>query len=216
MTVATIRAQIVTEIGERTDFNDEIDDQINYAYDEIATTLEIKELQANTTQTTTDGTAEYALTSTYAIFSVSNQTNFKVLEESTMRDYDARDNTETGAPNKWAREANNLYVFAAVPDDNDGDNYTLLIRYWLRPDELTTDASNHIFPRELERGIRLLAGANTMLLLNDDQRYQVRIMEYQRWLQRYQTPRTAENINAHKARIRFHNPYRPKSRLGGR
>lgn len=205
MTLATIRTQIQTEIGGRTDQNTLIDDSINFAYEEIATTLEIKELQKTAYTTTVDEQYQYLLPSDcYAVFWVKNETDNDLLEEATMRQFDELDETDTGTPTKWARWGeNSLFIFDSVPNDNDGDNYVIKIRYWIRVTRLSVDGDDHLLPNEFEHGVRLLAAANVHLSLNDLERSALRNQDYQRWLIRFETPRSIENKNAHKSRLHF-------------
>jgi len=203
MTLATIRTQIQTEIGGRTDQNTLIDDNINFAYEEIATTLEIKELQKTAYTTTVDEQYQYLLPSDcYAVFWVKDETNNDILEEVTMRQFDDLDESETGAaPTKWARWGeNSIFIFDPVPDDN---TPVIKIRYWVRVTRLSADGDNHLLPNEFEHGIRLLAASNVHLALNDLERSALRTQDYQRWLIRFETPKSIENKNARKSRLHF-------------
>jgi hypothetical protein len=61
MSLQTIRNQVITEIGGRADVDNLIDDQINYAVQEIGTMYPFLELYQTATTTTASGQYEYLL-----------------------------------------------------------------------------------------------------------------------------------------------------------
>jgi len=204
MSYSTIRTQIQTELGGRTDHNTLINDQINFAYEEVTTTFEIKELQTTAYTTTASGQFKYLLPSDcFALYTVKDETNNTPLEEADMKSFDDLDETETGTPKKYAQFNTALYLFDSVPDDNSGSNYTIKIRYWKRVPRLSADNDNLLTPNEWEHGIRLLASAYTHFALNNLERAQFRMEDYKRWLVRFTQPKAVEKMKAHKGRIQF-------------
>jgi hypothetical protein len=200
MTLATIRTQIQKEIGDRTDINTVIDDQVNFALYEITSTFHIREMEAETTITGVSGTASYSLPSDcHAVIEIWDETNDEPLEEARVNAFDAKNESDTGLCTKWARYANNVILF----DDVSDGTQTFGLRYYKRPATLDTDASNHTLPNTFERGIRLLATSYVLRILQQDERADMRMAEFQRWLQQMQTPLQFERRFDKEARITF-------------
>jgi hypothetical protein len=206
MTLSTIRNQIIASIGGRTDVNDLIDDQINFALDELTTMFEFEELEGNATTTTSDGQSEYSLPSDlYVLWSVKEETKRnKPLEYKQIRlGYDNIDETKTGVPTMYSVYAKTLTVYGMVPDDNAGSDYTLRIRYWKIQARLSNDADNHVLPQHWERGVRLKATAFVMDELDMIEKAAAKHAEFDRWLGRIKLPKGAEKEKAKNSRMNF-------------
>jgi hypothetical protein len=191
MSLATIRTQIQTEIGGRTDVDTVIDDQVNFAVEEIAAMYPWLEFNQSATTPTADGQFEYLLpTDLFVLWSVKEETSLnRRLEQKEIFSFDDFDETKTGTPGNWSQWGNSLIIFNAVPDDNDGSNYSLRIRYWKIPTDLSADGDEHLLASRLERGVRLKATAFTMNILNMEEKAQVREKEFSRWVQSLGLPK---------------------------
>ena len=206
MTLLTIRTEIITAIGGRVDVNDLIDDQINFAVEELATMYEFEELETTSTTTTTSGQFEYNLPSDlYVLWNVKEETRRnKPLERKDIRlGFDNVDETKLGVPHFYTTFGKSLILFGMVPDDNDSSNYLIRIRYWKKHARLSADADALVLPNEWERGVRLKAGAFVFGMLDMDDKQAKKQQEFDRWLGRIKLPRGANAEKSKGSRMNF-------------
>lgn len=203
MALSNIRTQIRTEIGGRTDLNSVIDDQINFAIDEISMLYEFDELWANKTTTTTSGQSAYLLPSDlYVLWSVKEETKLNMeLEYKDIRQFDRMDESKTGIPHHYTQYNRQLILFNMVPDNNAGSNYSIRIRYWMKHPNLVQDADTMILPSEWERGVRLQASAFMFGILDMDDKAAAKNQELDRWMTRIRPVWGARKERAKFARV---------------
>lgn len=190
MSLLTIRNQIITEIGGRTDVNTVIDDQINFAAEEIGTMYPFFELNQTATTTTASGQFEYLLPADlFVLWTVRDATKLKrKLVYKDIQAFDEIDTTLTGQPYNWTQWNKSLLLFNQVPDTNAGSHYSIRIRYWRYVPDLSADGDTHILPARVERGIRLKATAYTLRILNMEEKAGEREQEFDRWVSRMEMP----------------------------
>ena len=205
MTLLTIRTQIITEIGGRTDLDSVIDDQINYALQELTTMFEFEQLQGDSTTTTTKDQAEYLLpTDLYVLWSVREETKRKgLLEKKPWKTYRNVDTSTSGSPNWYTQYNRKLVLFNAVPDDNATDNYKVRILYWQTHPALANDADAVTTPAEWERGLRLKATSFMFTILDMDAKADAKNAEFDRWVQRITIPKANAAANQDTTRANF-------------
>jgi len=205
MTLLSIRNEIITAIGGRTDITDLIDDQINYAVSELASMFAFDELHATKTMTTTASQFEYLLPSDlYILWGVKEETRRnKPLEYKDIRNFDNMDETQTGTPYFFSQFNKSLILFGMVPDNNDGSNYLIRIRYWQKHAILVNDNDSLVTPKEWDRGIRLKAQAFVFGLLDMEEKQDRKQKEFDRWLGRIKLPGGARKEKAKAARMNF-------------
>ena len=205
MTLLTIRTQIITEIGGRTDLDSVIDDQVNYALQELTTMFEFEQLQGDSTTTTTADQAEYLLpTDLYVLWSVREESVKKGLLE--LKDWQTYRNVDTGTsgkPNWYTQYNRKLILFNSVPDDNATDNYTIRILYWQTHAALSADADNVTTPAEWERGLRLKATSFMFTILDMDEKAAAKSAEFDRWVGRITIPRANAEAKQDTTRANF-------------
>lgn len=203
MALSDIRTQIRIEIGGRLDLDDVIDDQVNFAVQEICTMYDFEELHGEATATTSNLQAHYRLPSDcYALWSVKEETVLnKELERKDIRAFHEYDETQTGVPHAFATYAKRLVLFNQVPDTNSGANYTIRIRYWKKHASLVLDADSLVIPFEWERGVRLKATGFMFSILDMDDKATQKQTEFDRWASRFMLPKAAELQKAKYARV---------------
>ena len=200
MTLATARTQMQIALGNRTDVNDLIDDQYNFAIQEVATMYEFPELKATETIAMADGDFDYSLAADfYAPIGVFDETNDRELNILNKWDFEQTDETDTGPiPHNCAFYANVLYIWSKVPD---GTTTSIRVDYWKRISELTQDGDVHGLPYEWERGIRLKQAAFVFDLLGMEEKSGAKTQEFDRWLSRIKSPKSQEQLNSRDARM---------------
>ena len=213
MTLLTIRTEIITAIGGRTDVSGLIDDQINFAVQELSSMFEFEELEANATTTTADAQSSYLLPSDlYVLWSVKEETkrNKPLLRKDVRLGFDNVDETKTGVPHLYSQYNRALLIFGQVPDTNAGSNYLLRIRYWQKPAVMANDSDNLILPQEWERGVRLKSAAFVFGLLDMNEKEGAKQQEFDRWLSRIKLPKGAAKEKAKAAGANFGVGRRPR------
>lgn len=202
MALSDIRTQIQKELGDRTDINSVIDDQINYAVYEIADTLKIEELRKEDAITPVDGTYEYTLpTDLYSIEQVYILPDQHVIEQKDIKRRDKVAVTTTGKlPRWWSRVNRTISIYNPTPD---GDTPTMTIRYMKLPTALSDDTDSHELSADMERGVRLLATSYVFGILNQEERAAAKMSEYGRWLYRKQTTFARDMDNASDSRLKY-------------
>lgn len=206
MTLLTIRTDIITAIGGRSDISSLIDDQINYAVQELATMYEFIELEATATTTTTASQSAYLLPANlYVLWSVKEETRRnKPLELKDIRlGFDNVDETKTGVPSFYAQYNKSLILFGMVPDNNAGSNYSIRIRYWKKHATMVNDSDALTLPLEWERGVRLKAQAFVFGMLDMEEKQKMKQDEFDRWLSRIKLPAGASKEKAKASRMNF-------------
>jgi len=192
------------ELGNRTDVNDLIDDQYNYAIQEIATMYEFPILQLSATCPLVENEYEYLLPSAfYAVHGVYDETNNMEINHLNKWDFEQTDETQTGpdGPRDYAIYNNLLYLWNKVPDSTAVTNVAMRLDYWASQSELTEDAAAHVLPFEWERGIRLKMASFVFRILDMDEKADSREREFDRWVSRIKTPKSQERKRARSAQV---------------
>lgn len=204
MSLTTARTQMQIELGNRTDVNDLIDDQYNYAIQEISTMYEFPVLQLSATCPLVDGEYTYLLPSAfYSIIGVYDETSNIELDHQNKWDFEQTDETDTGpaGPRIYAIYNDLLYLWAKVPDSDAESDVTMRLDYWSKSSEITTDAGTHLLPYEWERGIRLKQASFVFRILDMDAKADSREQEFDRWVSRIKTPKSQERKRARNAQM---------------
>ncbi len=208
MALLQIRNEIIASIGGRSDVSSQIDDHINYAVSELATMYDFEELAITSTMTTIDTVAEYLLPSElYVLWNVKEETrrNKALIKKDIRLGYDSIDETKTGVPHNYAQFNKTLVLFGMVPNNNNGSNYSIRIRYWKRHSPLVDDGDATVFPAEWERGVRLKAQAFVFGFLDMEEKQAIKQKEFDRWVSRIKLPRAAAQEKAKTAGMNFGN-----------
>jgi hypothetical protein len=201
MSLLTIRNQIITEIGGRDDLDDVIDDQVNYALQEISTMYNFEELETSSTMSCVDGEASYLMPSDlYVLWTVKDETDNNPLERKEYTTFDKMDETTTGTPKWYATFNKSLILFNKVPDDS---TRTIRIRYWARHGTLADDADTITLPLEWERGVRLKSSCFVFGILDMDEKQAAKQAEFDRWLSRIQLPQAQDTKKNKTSRMNF-------------
>lgn len=200
MSLSTARTQIQIELGNRTDVNSLIDDQYNYAIQEIATMYEFPVLQLSATTPVVINEYSYLLpTLFYSVIGVYDETNDRELEHYNKWDFEQTDETQTGPiPANFAIYNALLYIWNKVPD---GTATTLRLDYWSKQGELVYDGDAHVLPYEWERGIRLKTSSFVHRVLDMDTKADQKEAEFDRWVSRIKTPKSQERKRARNAQV---------------
>lgn len=204
MSLSTARTQIQIELGNRTDVNNLIDDQYNYAVQEISTMYEFPVLQMSATCPLREDEYTYLLPGLfYSVIGVYDDTNDIEVDHLNKWDFEQTDETNTGpaGPRNFALYNNLLYLWNKVPDSTAASDVTMRLDYWAKSGEMTTDAGTHLLPYEWERGIRLKATAFVFRILDMDEKASMREQEFDRWVSRIKTPKSQERKRARNAQM---------------
>lgn len=204
MTLATARTQLQIELGNRTDVDDLLDDQYNYAIQEIASMYEFPELQKSATCPLRDGVYAYLLPAEYyAVIGVYDETNDIELDHQNKWDFEQTDEAKTGpnGPRAYALYNSQLYLWNTVPDSTAASDITIRLDYWASQPKLTASSGSHVLPEEWERGIRLKAAAFAFLILNMEEKAGMRGQEFERWVSTIRTPKSQERKHARNAQM---------------
>lgn len=160
-TFLQLQTEVLYRIRQRSDLTTFIKAKLNEAVLDVMLLVEPPEFFSSETFTTSEGTVSYNLQGSedaLAIVGVANISTNITLEDRRLvrgdhREFDDMDADLTaarnqGRPRKWFRYANTINFYDKVPDDNDGNNWSIRVRYLLRPDTMSADAD--VFPLELE------------------------------------------------------------------
>lgn len=153
LTRTQLEAEVKFRLGNRTDADSQITSAVQFAYDELATSLRIPETEESAvlTLTTASTVSTYAMPSDliYPV-TIKNITDSERLEPMSIRDYDRiRDISTTGKPVKYCWYRNELII----QPPNDTTPRTLQMRYAKRLPALSTAASVSALPREWDEVI---------------------------------------------------------------
>lgn len=145
-----MRDELNTMLGGRTDVSAaELNRWLNFAYIDLASSLELDELKASLSFNTVAAQAIYSLPNAVrAVRNLALQDNTNLvtgghdLRKSTLQEF-RKSITRNGTPREYFRE-NRLLVLYPTPDAAS----TLLLDFWLRPQNLVGDNDSPILPRE--------------------------------------------------------------------
>jgi len=167
-TLSELRTEIFFHIGNRQDLSSYVDEKINIATLEVMLMVKPPEFYGTFDITTSDGTSAYDLSAEdiVAVLGVKNTTDKERLTRGTYQEFDEMDETSTGKPKKWFRYGNEIVLYNKVPDDNDGDNYSITVRTFERPTVLTGDSDAFPLGLEWEEPVIFLAASKMLVLLN--------------------------------------------------
>lgn len=178
-TLADIVTLTKAHIGGRENIDSLVESRINRATLDVIGAHMPHESREVGTITTAEGTAAYDLAADcYAIRAVRNDDTERVIEPGTLRKYAESGWTEYGTPRHWIREKNQIILFNPLPNDNDGDNFT--IRYWYleRPAYMDDTADTFPLNYEWEDPVSILASAKVLSMINEPERAQAKMQEY--------------------------------------
>lgn len=208
--LTTLQAAVEGNI-KRTDKTADVVQAINDAILHVAQTAKPHEIQDLQEQTTTAGTDTYALDSDclhiefVVILNVGESTDGQpvVIDQGNLRSWMLRnrDSDARGTPEKWFRRNNNIELYDAIPDDNDGNDYDIEIAYVKRPALLSasTPSTAMDLNEEWDRAVEYKATAIMFMRLQDE-RQQVYESAYINELQAKESPKAGEakaNDDAH-------------------
>jgi hypothetical protein len=125
----------------------------------------------------------------------------RLLIQKDYQEFEDTDETQTGTPSSWCLYKNSVLLFNSVPDDNNGSDYSIRIRYWKLSTTMVNDEDLHDLPARMERGIRLKATAFTMGILNMEEKQMIKEKEFDRWLQRIDLPTAGSKRRNKRAQV---------------
>jgi len=156
---------------------EEIDNQINHSYIDVAGMLAHNRLKADDTISTVDGDKEYGKPSDYWYMRiVKDETNNQKLTYRRLEWIEEREDGTTGQPLYWTIEDDHIR-FYPTPDDA----YTIRLWYVKRPVELALPTDTDALEREFSEPIELGAQARCFYIMGEYDR-QVHALNLQRVL----------------------------------
>lgn len=197
---------VISENIAREDQDDLITDKVNAAILDIAMTVQPHEIHDLQTVTTSDGTSGYSLDSDLLSIRFVVETSEEVpLPRGSLRSYAlrGRDSDDRGAPRKWIRLGNTIYLYQAVPDDNSGDNYTIEVFYLKRPASLSSSSDTSDLNTEWDEATELLATSKVMRSLREFEHAATYYQDYIQLLSIRDTPEMMEDEHDDDAHVYF-------------
>lgn len=200
-TLASMRALVKFQLGNKTGIDSIIDSNLNYAIIEYILTRRPQEAWTTDTLTLSSATAEYAFSSmsnaaddVLAVMFVRNQTEDVRIRRGSVGHYvllkqDTTVSSNLGQPNRWARVGNTLILYSLIPDST---SRTVKVWYLKRPTELSADADTFPLNYEHERPIAVLAAAYTWADMNNMEKFQVKYNLYTAMLSAQEKPESIE------------------------
>lgn len=209
--LSSVRSQLQTELGGRTDINSVLDDQYNFALQELCTMWQLKELEKSATFSTSDGVYQYALPGDFhGIIGVYDETNDREVHQRPKHQFEMTDETDTdsgsGGPLHYTIYNQTIIVWGPVPGST---AVTLRIDYWAEHPKLSDDADASLIPFSWERGARLKASAYVHRILKMDEYAVERENAFQTWLAVMEQPKTKEKKSARRSQVLPLRPRRP-------
>jgi hypothetical protein len=200
-TLGTMRTKVKFECGNKSGIDTVMNDAINDAIIEIASTFQPQELLASASGSTANQTSSYSFSSVFsitdllAIVGVRNTTDDYRMKRGSMLEFMMQRKSTSnasgfGRPNKWARQGNNLILYSLIPDST---ARTVEVYYVQRPAELTADADVFPLNREWERPVALLAASYVWGSLNNVEKSALKDQQYQATVSRRDTPEEMED-----------------------
>jgi hypothetical protein len=166
MAFDAIKTEVVARLGGRTDIDTRVDIWINDAYFELllGPLYAFHEIEKQATAQTIDTLRAYDLPSDlWFILSIRDDTNNRKLRRSHWSSFDKR-SASSGIPNRYARFADTVEL-----DPTPDDAYDLIIRYRIRPDELSSTVAP-VTGREWDELITVLSTAKGWEALEQQER----------------------------------------------
>jgi len=178
-----------------------IDDQINFAIQELATMYEFPILQKSATTPTVVNTPDYLLPSDYyGIEGLYDETNDREIIQAPKWSFELIDESVTGenGPRTYALWNEKFYIWNQIPSVA-----TISIRmdYWATHGTLSADGDATVLKKNWHRGVRLKASAFTFRILDMDEKADAREGEFDRWLSRIQTSKSKEDQSARDSKV---------------
>jgi len=182
-TFLQIQNEVQYHIRQRTDLITYVKSKINQAVLDVMLLVKPPEFFSTVTITTTTQTPDYDILATSDVLAVLGATllntnidsNDRRLIRGNWREFDAMDQDFTdsnniGRPRKYFRYANEIILYNKVPDDNDGNNWSIQVRMLLRPTVLSADADTFPLNAEWEEPTVLRAAYKLFTLTGDRER----------------------------------------------
>jgi hypothetical protein len=170
-TLSEIRTEIFFHIGNRQDLTSFVDEKVNIAILDVMMMVKPPEFFDTFDITTSTGVSAYDLAAEgiVAVLGVVNTDAANArrrLKRGTYQEFDEMDPDDTGEPKKYFRYGNEIILYNRVPDDNDGDNYSITVRTLERPTILSSDSATFPLGLEWEEPVIFLAASKMLVLLN--------------------------------------------------
>lgn len=191
-TFGEIKDEVQWHIRQRTDIETFVERKINQAVLDVMLQVKPPEFFSTVTISTVAGTASYDLEAsqdTLAVLGVTLlDTNFtsndRKLERGHWDQFDTMDQDFTednnlGRPRKYFRYGDDIILYSKVPDDNDGNNYSVQVRTLQRPTVMTLDADTFPLELEWEEPVTLRSAYKLFTLTGDMERRQETMQLYQ-------------------------------------
>ncbi len=199
-TLATMRANVVFNVGRKAGMDAKIDSNLNEATLQILKRMRPKEMQTVVTFTTTQADFDYtiaaagniAVANLYAILMVRNNTDDYRLTRGTLAEFESvkqSGSSSQGKPHKWFHYGNNLFIYDRIPDST---TRTLQVRYTQRPATMTSSVN---FPLN-DEWVNLteeLATAMSFANLNQFDKAQLHGQMFESLIQKMETPEQIED-----------------------
>jgi hypothetical protein len=200
-TLGTMRTKVKFELGNKAGIDTVINDAINDAIIEVASSFQPQELLASATGSTSNQTSSYSFSSVFsitdvlAVVGVRNNTDDYRLKRGSMLEFMLAKKSTTyssgfGRPNKWTRQGNNLILYSLIPNST---ARTIQVYYVQRPAELTADSDVFPLNREWERPVQLLAASYVWGSMNNLEKAQLKTQQYQETIRRRELPEELED-----------------------
>lgn len=200
-TLSEIRTRVAFQLGNKADFDDITDHNINEAILQIIFEARPYEMQTSTTFTTTDAQSSYsiaaagdvAVSDLYAIELVRNNTDQRLITQGTVAEYDnllQTGSSATGEPRRWTRHGANIILYKQVPDST---SRTIQIRYLKRPTRLSADADVLALNDEWLSPLEDLASAKGFVFLNQPDKAAMKLEAYRTAIGFRETPDMIES-----------------------
>lgn len=183
-TFGEIKDEVQWHIRQRTDIETFVERKINQAVIDVMLLVKPPEFFSTVTVTTTAGTPNYDLESsadTLAVIGVSiTNTNISSNNRRLHRGHwdqfdDADQDFSTtgpnlGRPRRYFRYEDEIIFYDKVPDDNDGNDYSIRVRTLQRPTVMTADSDTFPLEIEWEEPVTLRAAYKLFTLTGDIER----------------------------------------------
>lgn len=210
-TLSSVRSQLQVELGGRTDLNSTLDEQYNFALQELCTMWQLKVLEKSATMSTSDTVFQYALPADFhGIIGVFDETNDREIEQRQKYQFERTDpdDTDSGTlgPRFYSIYNQTIFLWHKVPGTT---AISIRLDYWAEHPKLTLDADASLVPYSWERGARLKASAYVHRILKMDEFANQREQAYQAWLAVMETPKAKEKKSARNSQVI---PLRPLTR----
>lgn len=180
-TFGELKSEVQYHIRQRSDLTSFVESKINEAVLDVMLQVKPPEFFSTTTIATTAGTPNYNLKASDDVLAILSVTftntniasNDRRLRRGHWNEYDEMDQDfsasgpNRGRPRKYFRYANEILFYDDIPDDNDGNEYSIRVRCLERPTEMTSDSDTFPLALEWQEPTVLRAAFKLMTLTGD-------------------------------------------------